>query len=226
MSQPSAAKLCAYCDADATTRDHIPPRSIFPRPWPSDLVTVPSCEDCNGGASLDDEIFRLFLVLREEVEDHHKAFQVLQTAMRGLKRADRPALRRAILESTRDVERFSPGGIYLGQGKEYALPLKRIVDVSNRIARGLYFHHVGERLPDGYEVVSRPAQALDLSSDSASESLRELIALTDPQVFSIAEGAFMYRFGICEDDPGSSFWVFIFFGTFAFVAFTTPVDVP
>ena len=224
MSQSNAVQTCAYCEAAATTRDHIPPRGIFPRPWPSDLITVPSCEDCNGGASLGDEVFRLSLVLRAEVKDHPQAAEVLKTAMRGLKRTERPNLRRDILASTRDVEQYSPGGIYLGNSKEYSLPLKRIVEVLNRIARGLYFHHVGERLPKEYSVVSRPAQSLNFSDESAVDSLRELVGLTNPQVFSVADGAFKYRFGLCEDDRVGSFWVFSFFETFAFVAFTNPPD--
>lgn len=222
MNHSNTVTRCTYCDADATTHDHVPPRGLFPRPWPSDLITVPSCESCNGGASLDDELFRLSLVLREEVEAHPKASQVLQTAMRGLNRPERPALRQAILKSARNVERFSPGGIYLGNNKEYALPLKRIVEVSNRITRGLYFHHIGEPLPKEYTVDSRPAQCLNLSDDFALDSLLKLIGLINPQVFSVADGAFRYRFGICEDNPEASFWVFIFFDTLAYVAFTIP----
>jgi hypothetical protein len=41
------------------TRDHIPPKNLFPRPRPSGLHTLPCCETCNNRASDDDEYFRL-----------------------------------------------------------------------------------------------------------------------------------------------------------------------
>src|SRR6266446_2126634 len=51
---------CYLCGAtDRLTRDHIPPKGLFPRPRPSNLHTLPCCEPCNNRASADDEYFRL-----------------------------------------------------------------------------------------------------------------------------------------------------------------------
>ena len=41
------------------TREHVPPRNLFPEPRPSDLITVPCCGDCNHRAHEDDEYLRL-----------------------------------------------------------------------------------------------------------------------------------------------------------------------
>jgi hypothetical protein len=49
---------CYLCGAPATTRDHIPPRGLFPQPRPNNLITVPACRSCNHDRSLDDEYFR------------------------------------------------------------------------------------------------------------------------------------------------------------------------
>lgn len=41
-------QLCCYCGVrKATTKDHIPPKSIFNKPRPCDLITVPYCFECN-----------------------------------------------------------------------------------------------------------------------------------------------------------------------------------
>ncbi len=54
--------LCAISgEIKTTTREHIPPKNIFPRPLPSDLITVPACAECNNGASRYDEIFKVLL---------------------------------------------------------------------------------------------------------------------------------------------------------------------
>jgi len=55
-------KLCCYCGTRiATTKDHVPPRSIFNKPQPSDLITVSCCFECNNEASQYDERFIAYL---------------------------------------------------------------------------------------------------------------------------------------------------------------------
>jgi hypothetical protein len=50
-----------YCGQRATTRDHVPPRSLLERPFPSNLPTVAGCEPCNCGFSLDEQYFLVLL---------------------------------------------------------------------------------------------------------------------------------------------------------------------
>jgi len=54
--------ICSICgEREATTRDHIPPKSILVKPYPSNLITVQACAACNNGASAMDEKFRVYL---------------------------------------------------------------------------------------------------------------------------------------------------------------------
>src|SRR5271165_919227 len=55
-------KTCVFCGAIATTSDHVPPKNLFIPPRPTDLITVPACEICNGGTSTLDEEFRVFVL--------------------------------------------------------------------------------------------------------------------------------------------------------------------
>ncbi len=51
---------CFLCGVEeGLTREHVPPKGLFPSPRPSDLITVPACEPCNNQFSKDDEYFRL-----------------------------------------------------------------------------------------------------------------------------------------------------------------------
>ncbi len=53
---------CCYCGTkEATTRDHVPPKAIFNKPRPDDLITVPCCFECNNQASSFDEKFKAYL---------------------------------------------------------------------------------------------------------------------------------------------------------------------
>jgi hypothetical protein len=45
-----------FCD---TERDHVPPRGIFPKPWPDNFMTVRCCEPCHRNLSDGDEILKV-----------------------------------------------------------------------------------------------------------------------------------------------------------------------
>lgn len=54
---------CIYCGVrDNLNRDHIPPKGILRKPYPSNLATAPSCMTCNESYSKDEEYFRLIIV--------------------------------------------------------------------------------------------------------------------------------------------------------------------
>tara|TARA_R110000850_G_scaffold83838_3_gene179908 strand:+ start:699 stop:1409 length:711 start_codon:yes stop_codon:yes gene_type:complete len=53
-------KSCFLCGSEGDiTREHIPPKCLFPKPRPNNLLTVPCCFNCNNTASQDDEYLRL-----------------------------------------------------------------------------------------------------------------------------------------------------------------------
>jgi hypothetical protein len=49
---------CYMCAAEATTREHVPPKSFFPMSYRENLVTVPSCATHNHDQALDIEYVR------------------------------------------------------------------------------------------------------------------------------------------------------------------------
>ena len=59
MSKKKHQKFCYLCEQpNPDTRDHIPPRGIFPKMPKGQLITVPAHEGCNNRFSRDDELFR------------------------------------------------------------------------------------------------------------------------------------------------------------------------
>ncbi len=66
-SKRSKKGICVYCGGTARLgRDHVPPRALFGGRFPPNLITVPSCDRCNNGASKDDELFRLAYSTRRD----------------------------------------------------------------------------------------------------------------------------------------------------------------
>ena len=213
--------LCTYCDAEATTVDHVPPRALFASPRPS-LITVPACSSCNGGASLDDEYFRTVLALDETGFSHPDASAVYPAVLRGLRRPSAPGLRRSIIETLRPVERRTPAGLYAGRAAEFSVDLGRLTSVIRRTTRGLYRHHTGERLPLGCEVMAFAVSGFDDADDSTREAIvtfaQEITSSTPRQ--SLGRDVFVYHFTQADDNRHASAWVFVAYGARAFLAIT------
>lgn len=52
-----AIRRCIYCGNPETSREHVPTRCLLEKPFPPNLITVPSCSSCNQAFSLDEEYF-------------------------------------------------------------------------------------------------------------------------------------------------------------------------
>jgi hypothetical protein len=53
---------CLFCGEIADTKDHIPSKKLLEKPYPNNLLTIPSCDKCNKSFSLDEEYFLNVLV--------------------------------------------------------------------------------------------------------------------------------------------------------------------
>ena len=57
------SKLCYLCGKpNSDTKDHVPPRGIFPATPKGQLLTVPAHKSCNGKYAEDDELLRNLVI--------------------------------------------------------------------------------------------------------------------------------------------------------------------
>ena len=218
---PGEAEICAYCGIRAATeRDHVPPKTLFPTPRPSNLVTVPVCGPCHEPTSLDDEFFRNILVMEKKTEDHPVADQVLDDALRGIQRPKSAGLRASLLISLTEVERRSPTGLYLGRETTFKFGRARVDGVVSRIVSGLFYHHSRERLAPTHTVTSLYEGGIQ---GEAPESLRTaLAALSQSEPYDIGERVFSYRKVAIEEDRKCSVWLLEFYESMRWLAVTMP----
>ena len=45
------------------TKDHVPPQTIFLSPHPDNMIDVPACDTCNGGSSILDQRFGVYVAM-------------------------------------------------------------------------------------------------------------------------------------------------------------------
>ena len=196
-------KICVFCGGRATTRDHIPPRGIFPESFPSNiqLITVPACQKCNQGSSRDDEKFRNLVALSVSVD---KNFNSSETQ----KEIQRPAIR-SIIRSPR----LHPKDIKLvpiSQGTQSRQLIMWKIEyavtscIINKIARGLYFHHFQSILSIDKEIEIIVQDPLKKDVFSRFENM------PFQSSYIVDKNIFHYKFGrVLGEDI--SLWLFDFY---------------
>ena len=215
MGQRKRNRACAFCGKPATTRDHVPPKGVFPKPRPTDLITVPACAVCNAGSKLDDEYFQWVVTVGTEGND--AAMEIIKKRI-GPKFQRRPALLKEIMEGATFVDVVSEGGIFLGEKPAFHYDGPRVKAVIEKIVQGLYYFHFGVRLSslgivDDY--ILNP-----IFNETAKEAICSL------PLNEIGGGIFSYRYYRNEEDYTKSFWLLMFFRRMLFLTRTHQGNFP
>jgi hypothetical protein len=133
------ASTCYMCEAPATSREHVPPKCIFPDDvhLRKNLVKVPSCEVHNLRKSKDDELLRHVLAVVPANND---------LALRVVERGVMPAWERR----PHILETFLPNLTSLKIGDyetaSFTIDLARFNSSIRAIARGLFYADTGNKL--------------------------------------------------------------------------------
>lgn len=205
MNLPRIKKkpICCYCgERPATTKDHIPPKSIFNKPRPGDLITVPCCLDCNNAASTHDEKFKAYLGMHvaRQGGEAERLFKegVLPTAKNNHK------LRRVIFQSMYPVYTATEAGIITGKGMAVPWDTESHDLTIERITRGLFFHHFGTIIGVNAEIKTYWFKKLPRGFEDKMYTV------------SIANGQFSYHYNKTDESDYDSAWLFNFYhGHFA-----------
>lgn len=215
------ATQCAYCDEPATTRDHIPPKNLFARPLPEQLITVPACKVHNNGASLDDEYFRAMLSFRMDAHEKSDASGAAKRALDRMSRKESERFLRKFVSTITQHEIVTPEGGYIGDAAAYDVDMPRLLSVVERIVRGLFFHHTDGRLPDECTVTVYPLEFFQKPDRATFERLASLItwAASAPRHVT-ARNVLEYKFRQTPEDPAGTVWMMKFYETVPFLAIT------
>ncbi len=210
-------KICYICGKPgAKTKDHIPPKNIYLKHLRSigdDLITVPAHEECNGKYSKDDEHFRFFLSIPGYWNSEHARELWDNEIYRGLQKPEAKKFKKYIISLMEPIELKSPSGIYLGDSAMIKIDSIRIENVIERIARGVFYHEMGNIMPLDNKLI------IHYLDPKFSQERGALPQLTKSKTF--ADETFRYWWNFAEDSPTSGFFWFTFFDAvdFAVLAF-------
>lgn len=134
--------FCPICgDVKELTKDHLPPKKIFIKPRPHNLITIKTCFECNNGASAYDEAFKIMLSFILGGNDAQTQ-PLFDSALRSVKHNRRIA--RGFKSNMTDAYLTSQAGIIIEKGylvKFDAEITKAFEEVVKRITKGMYYYH-------------------------------------------------------------------------------------
>jgi hypothetical protein len=202
MTRTKKMQTCAMCGGEASTKDHIPPQSLYPKPRQPNLQlhTVPACKTCNNGASMDDEEFKMIVgVSTGQAQPNQDAIvNSLQATMAANDRLNR-IVRSGKQIITIDRGYAMPGAVVIPfEGPSYDRVVQRMI-------RGLYWrekmHPLG--LETNVQVIDPSRTSLDLVT-----LFKDLLPTLAPKFLN--DRTFCYKVGFSSD--GSSVWALQMFG--------------
>jgi hypothetical protein len=129
-------RICYWCGAESVSDDHVPPRSFFPKGKRIDLIKVSSCKRHNEGLSKLDEKFRLYLQMSADSRVALDEFKA--TTLRGLRREEATGFRKSLASSA------APMMLNGRKATSFEVKPEEMNTFSEKILRGLYFHHYDE----------------------------------------------------------------------------------
>jgi hypothetical protein len=207
-------RVCVYCGMEANTRDHIPPKALFLRPYPN-FITVPACTSCNHKFSAElDERFRNIIALRAGGFTPAGTMLWKSKGLRSLLRNRRE------FEEYRRTWRIYPvtaaDGGYVGHVAQFAFNALTHDESIQRLVRGFYYHRFGCILePTAGIGVTLVDQQKPGWRERLAEELRPLVKANVG-----GERTFEYAFGRMPDRHDTSIWVFSFYNSHFAVGYT------
>lgn len=222
MGKKKRTGPCIYCGRVARlTRDHVPPRALFPDPKPR-LGVVYSCRQCNEGFSNDEEYFRTVLCLEHRAFNHPAAAGVAKAVLRALQMPEKRGMTDALLASMQPVRLQTPAGIYLGESSIVNVDLRRVFRVVEKIVRGLHLLRFDSALPPDAGV--RVIHAADVNTVTDPELMPLVKAILRGDPSRTPDAAFGF-FAEATEVPGATGWALLFYRAVAFIVLTVPGEV-
>jgi hypothetical protein len=217
----TAEVICTYCERPAENEDHVPPECLFPKPRPKDLVTVPSCINCNRGFSKDDEYLKQIFILRHDISEQPRVRPLVASLFRTLQRPKAKGYAALVYRNLCDVSLRTPAGLHLGTTGAFNVDLVRARRTLARITRGLFRKEIAERLP--LETLVTVQVSLENEAVAREQALGYL---GGRPVRIVGRGAFRYAWVQASDSPTSSLWLMEFFDAFACLGITVDPNSP
>ncbi len=218
---------CIYCNQENSIIEehHVPPKGLFPKPRPDNLIKVPACKSCHEKTKLDDQYFDMIIKARRDVSEHPEIIKQKAKINRSYKRIRAWKFVTTVFKNMEPIDVYSKNGIFLGPGFTIEADLERIYNVIKRTIRGLYYkHQEGVILPLNYIVrcIMPGDNKLNENDKTLVRYLKGLIKFLQMEESYKQGNVFEYKYFITPEDEFQSIWLLKFYNSVIFFATTSP----
>lgn len=210
---------CVYCGTiDKLTKDHVPPRAIFPDVLPkrTNLVTVKCCLGCNNQFGKHDKRFAFVISSMLEASGNVVAREISERISES---PQKNQLEEAFWEDLLKDGRLFPFRDSLGNITKYGISYidkhNSLEIVMKRLVKGFFYFKFREFFNSSYEIICRPAPKPD-----GFEMIYRPLLNSSP--IEPLPGVFRAYSASVSNDIHASAWLFIFYDSVAFVCLTHP----
>ena len=213
----SIQPICVYCGRrEKETDDHVPPKSFYPKPRPSDLITVPACLQCNQDAGKDEEFFLATFMFSEA--GITKAGNLLWSEKLRRMYEKNLGLKRKIADNLERSDIMTPAGIFLGRKMTIKTDEARFERVANKIVKGLYYFEYKETMPANTKLMT-----LFLRNQEHFDAAKKVVDELRPGSRKWP-GIFEYKYNRMVKSISESIWLLLFWDYATFWSFSYQED--
>ena len=207
---PRAPVTCYACDAPKVSREHAPPKCLFPEQddLPSgkdlrrNLIRVPSCDVHNLAKSTDDE-FLMWVFSVQSLGNQYRQLSFHTKAIRAFR--ERPDSFLALLENPKAVNLLATSGRLLPSAS-FEIDFSRFTSCMVHIAKALYFEETRKKWRSNCDVYSNLFRAMRGSgSHGLNDSHHEAVSIAEKALKQLPRKGqnpeiFSYRFSARRPD--------------------------
>lgn len=191
------------------SREHVPPKSLF-LDGTSDLITVPSCDECNNLTSKYDLDFKIALGLYIG----NSSPEFWKSTLVSLNKSDiRKKKKQIILNETSKILHRTQAGWWGHRIKFDKKPIKIVV---SKIVKGLHWHLSKEIIPSDAKVTIQFLQ----QGEKVKEEIQQI--LNQYGKLLVKGSCFQTQYAITVDNKHASIWKLTFYGQDCFIAIIDP----
>ena len=180
---------CYMCNAPATSKEHVPPKCIFPERkdistnvnYRKNLFKVPSCDLHNFQKSNDDEFFLYVLNISFQINGlglNHYRTKVRRAAKRN------PSIIGKIASTAKPINYIDPKTKKNVSSVAHWLEPERFNTIIDRLARAIYFWHFKDKWLSNIRYQAEFLFATANQSDNENLRLLEITKQADEWFFS------------------------------------------
>jgi hypothetical protein len=210
---------CAYCGKHCKiTSDHVIPKALFPRPLPTQMVTVSACHDCNSKKSKHDDFLRDLLTTDIAGNQSPIANSIFRDKVLSSHRQRKSLLSRIALNEAKRVQIISKSNLYYGDCYAVTFDLARAVEMFSFIVRGLNYKLRGVVLPSDCEF------KVNRLVDKDINKWRDFFLQNGRNIFVVQEGIFWCEYQYADFDETPTFWMLTFYDRIFYRVITVPAN--